>query len=67
MIKLRSIRWAGTVECMEEMHTDFWFVNLKERDRLENQEDGRMYLKETGWESVDRIRLAENRGSGIFV
>jgi hypothetical protein len=39
VIKSRRIRWAGQVARMgrEEMYTDFWWGNLRERDHWETQ------------------------------
>ena len=46
-----------------EMHIWFWWGNLKQADRLENLgvEGDKMtaYPKETGWEGVDWIYVAE--------
>jgi hypothetical protein len=40
------------------MSTDFWFVNLKERDHLENQgEDGRMDLTRILWKKHGNKRF----------
>jgi hypothetical protein len=38
VIKSRRMRWAGHKTCMGwgEVHTEFWFGNLRERDRLED-------------------------------
>ena len=39
VIKSRKMRWTGHIACMEErrgeVHTRFWWGNLKERDYLE--------------------------------
>jgi hypothetical protein len=50
VIKLKRMRWAGFVACMEdrrgEMHTSFWWGNLRERDHLEDPSiDGRVILR----------------------
>jgi hypothetical protein len=48
MIKSRRMRWAGHVACMEtgEVHTGFWWRDLRERDHLEDLGvDGRIILK----------------------
>jgi hypothetical protein len=47
------------------MHTKFWLENLKRpfrqpRHRWEN--NIRRYLKEIGWEGVDWIHMARDRG-----
>ena len=38
VIKSRRMRWAGHVACMGrgEVHTGFWWGNVRERDYLEN-------------------------------
>jgi len=51
------------------MYTWFWWVNLQERDHLENlgkqrQDITEVDLKETGWQSVGGIYLAQNRCKG---
>jgi hypothetical protein len=48
VIKSIKIRWAGHAARMErrEVHTKFWWGNLREGDHLENPGlDGRMILK----------------------
>jgi hypothetical protein len=47
------------------MHTIFWLENLKRplrRLRHRWEDNIRMYLRETGWEGMDWIHLAQNRG-----
>jgi hypothetical protein len=46
-MKSRRLRWAGRVARMgEEVHTGFWWGNLKEGDHLEDPGvDGRIILK----------------------
>jgi hypothetical protein len=46
------------------MHTKSWLGNLKGRARLEGLDiNGRiMDFRETGWEGVDWIHLAQDRG-----
>jgi hypothetical protein len=36
-IKSRRMRWVGHVARMGEMHTGFWWGNLREKAHLENQ------------------------------
>jgi hypothetical protein len=48
MIKSRRIRWAGHVERMGrgDVHTGFWWGNMKERDLLEDTGvDGMIILR----------------------
>jgi hypothetical protein len=50
MNKSKSKRLAGHVACMEtgEVHTRFWWGNLRERDHLEDPSvDGRIILRWT--------------------
>jgi hypothetical protein len=35
-IKSRIMGWEGHVACMGELHTGFWWGNLRERDHLED-------------------------------
>jgi len=37
VIKSRKMRWVGHVSGREEVYTWFWWGNLRERDRLEDQ------------------------------
>jgi len=46
--KSRRMRWAGHVACKGrgEVHTGFWWGNLKERDHLEDLDvNGKMLLR----------------------
>jgi hypothetical protein len=45
------------------MHTIFWLENLKGRDHLEDLyvDNIRINLRETGWEGVDWMHLAQDR------
>jgi len=47
------------------MHTKFWSENLKEktlgRPRRRREDNIRMDLRETGWEDVDWMHLAQDR------
>jgi hypothetical protein len=48
VIKSRKIRWEKHVACMArgEVHTGFWWENLREEDHLKDQGiDGRIILK----------------------
>jgi len=48
VIKSRRIRWVGNVMLMgrREVHTGFWWGNLRERDHLEDPgADGSIILK----------------------
>ena len=48
VIKSRGTGQAGHVKCVErrEMHEEFWWGNLKERDQMENLDvDGIIILK----------------------
>jgi hypothetical protein len=48
VIKSRRLRWAWHVARMgrSQVHTGFWWGNLRERDHLEDpSEDGRIILK----------------------
>ena len=67
------MRWAGGVACMGrgEMHTGFWWGNMRERDHLENSGIvGRIILKwifskfSVGGGGLDRFDQAEDRDSG---
>jgi hypothetical protein len=45
-----------------EVHTGFWFVNLREGDQVEDLGvGGRRDFKEADWEGVDWIDLAHGR------
>jgi hypothetical protein len=59
------MRWARNVTHMEilEMRTKFWLETLKGREHSEELGvDGWiMYLKETGFEVVDKIHVAQDR------
>jgi len=51
-----------------ELHTGFWWGNLKERDHLEDLSiDGRIIFewifKEQDWEGVDWIDVAQDKDS----
>ena len=61
----RRIRWAGHVPRIwrEEVHTGFWWGNLRERDHLEDPcIDGRIILDGSSrsgmWGGMDWIDLA---------
>jgi hypothetical protein len=48
VIKSRRMRWAGHVAHMGkgEVHTSFWWGNVRERDHLEDPDvDGRLILR----------------------
>jgi len=46
VIKSRRMRWAGHGGGRRDVHTGFWWGNLRERDHLEDQGlDGRIILK----------------------
>jgi hypothetical protein len=68
VIKSRRLRWAGHVVHMgrEEVHTGFWWGNLREGDHLEDpgiiwEDNIKMDLREVGWEGMDWIDPAEDR------
>jgi hypothetical protein len=47
--------------CSEEMRAIFWLVKLQVRNHSENLGvDGRMDLREIGWEGGHRIYLAQD-------
>ena len=60
VIKSRRMRWAGHVQGRGEVHTRFWWGNLRERDHLEDPGvDGRIILrwlfqKWVWWHGLDR-------------
>jgi hypothetical protein len=74
VIKSRRTRWAGHVARMgrEEVHTGFWWGNLKERDHLEDGGvDGRIILRwifkkwDVGlWTGLIWLRIG--RGGGLL-
>jgi len=62
------MRWAGHVARMgrAELHTGFWWRNLRERDHLENPDtDGmiilRRFFRKCGVGVMDWIELAHDR------
>jgi len=65
VIKSKRMRWAGNVMRMggEEAYTGFWWVNLKERNHLENPsfDNIKMDLQEVGCGGMDCIELALDR------
>jgi hypothetical protein len=66
VIKSIRKRWAGHVACMgaREMHTGFWWGNLREGDHLGDQGvDGMIILKWIlKWDGgMNLIELAQNR------
>jgi hypothetical protein len=68
MIKSRRIRWAGHVARMgrREMYIGYWWENQKERRPLGRPrrrlvDNGKIDLREIGWDGVDWIDLAQDR------
>jgi hypothetical protein len=62
---IRRMRWRGMWHAWErrENYTRFWWESPKERDLLQDQGiDGRMDLRKTGWEDVEWVQLAQDRG-----
>jgi hypothetical protein len=63
MIKLNRIRWSGSVA---GMYTDYWWEIQKERyskggSRYKLEDDSKMDLKETEWNDIDWIHMAQGR------
>jgi hypothetical protein len=53
---------CGTYGGRKDVHTKFWWGNLKGRDRWENGDaDGYYNGRSAGWEMVDWIHLAHDR------
>jgi hypothetical protein len=66
VIKSRRLRWAGHVarKGRGEVHTGFWWGNLRERDHLEDPGvDGRIILKLI-FERLDGGHGLDQSGSG---
>jgi hypothetical protein len=69
MIKSRRMKWAGHVSCMEEMRNAFKILvgKLEGKRPLRRPRHSRleyninMNLRKTGFGSVDRIHLAQDR------
>jgi hypothetical protein len=59
VIKSRRMRWAGHVEYMGDMRNAYRILVGRRKHRW-NYNIG-MDLRETGWEGVDWIHLAQDR------
>jgi hypothetical protein len=46
------------------MHIGYWWESQKERDHWEDQDNIKMDLRETGWDEVDLIDMANIGTSG---
>jgi hypothetical protein len=70
VIKSRRIRWVGYVACMGEKRDVYKILVGKSEGKIplgrrrHRWEDNKMVLKQTGWENVDCIHLAQDRTSG---
>jgi hypothetical protein len=54
VIKSRSMRWAGHLECVkgEEVYTEFWWGHLRSRPWSRWEDNIKMDLQEMGWGHV---------------
>jgi hypothetical protein len=61
----RMMRWVGHVSCMREMRNAYKIFVGKPEETTEIRRDGRItsiwIFRDTGWEVVDWIHLAEDR------
>ena len=64
VIKSR-VRWARHVACMGrgEAYRGFWWGNMRERDHLDDPGVDEIDLQEVGYESMDWIKLVQDRNS----
>jgi hypothetical protein len=67
MVTSTTVRLEGHVERRKrgEMRVGFWWVNVKERDRLEDQDldwrRAKLGLREIGWEDEHHSVLTQDR------
>jgi hypothetical protein len=66
VIKSRRMRWTGHVACMgeREMHTEFWWGNLREGDHLGDPGVGGRILLQRIFNKSDWGHGLDRAGSG---
>jgi hypothetical protein len=61
VIKSRRMRSVGHVVCMCEIRNAYKILVRKPEGRDHGRSRCRMDFREVGWESVDRVHLAQDR------